>query len=241
MGRAGQSLLLLLSLSACSSPTQPSPSASNSPVVVAQPPVVTPAPGTPPAPAPNPLISDPRFSLAFYRLFALGTLEYPIQPLRRQTQAPRVYVRTVDDNGAPIDPLSLDQTAAAIINTTGKLTGVFGLAGLEQGTGTRQGQTGWITVRWSTEPSPYCGVGLFGGDTITLYPRTPGCRCAGGPIVRLRTVKHELGHTLGFYHTDSPNDLMSTNSPLCDQEPSEREIYHARVAYSMPVGSLDPF
>lgn len=228
---------LCLVLAGCSSsPTAPTPTAST-------PPVVTPAPvvSTPPTPAPNPLLSDPRFSLSFYRMFVNGSLDGALQPLRRQTQAPRIYLRTVDDAGAPIDAFTLDATAAALINTTGKLTGVFGLAGMERGTGNRLGQAGWITVQWSDVASDYCGFGVYGGDRITLYPKTPRCGCESGPRIRLRTVKHELGHTLGFRHTDSPDDLMYPVGLTCDIEPSEREIFHARIAYSQPLGSYDPY
>ena len=219
-----------------SSPTAPTPQ----PVTVVPPPVII----TPPAPPRNPLLDDPRFDRAFYRQFALNGYEAPtaLQPLRRLQDAPRIYLRTVDDAGRAIDAATLNDTAAALEQTAGKLTGVFGLAGLERGTETRQGQRGWITVRWSDQPSPdqFCGYGLYAGDLITLYPRTPGCRCAGGPAVRLKTVKHELGHVLGFYHTDAPTDLMFSGGQACDKEPSEREIFHARVAYSQPIGSLDP-
>ena len=75
---------------------------------------------------------------------------------------------------------------------------------------------------------------------MILYPRSGGCRCSGGPAVRLKTVKHELGHVLGFYHTDNGNDLMFSGSNACDMEPSEREKYHAAVAYTRPIGSFAP-
>lgn len=239
-------LLLTVFVVGCSSPTAPSapstanPAASAPPVVTVTvtPPVVVP----PPVATPNPLLSDPRFSLSFYRMFALG--EQPdgsFTVLRRQTQAPRIYLRTIDDAGKAIDAYTLNETAAALINTAGKLTGVFGLAGLEQGTETREGQAGWITVRWSDRASQYCGyASTIGGSLITLYPKTSGCRCSGGPQVRLKTVKHELGHILGFYHTESADDLMFPGGSACDKDPSPREVFHAAVAYSQPQGSLNP-
>lgn len=228
---------LVLSLAGCSgSPTAPSPAPTTPPVVVV-PPVVTP----PVAPAQNPLLSDPRYSASFYRDFALGASQGGPYGLRRLTQAPRIYLRTVDDAGKAIDAFTLNETAAALINVAGSLTGAFGLAGLEQGTSTKEGQPGWVTVRWSDKPSQYCGFGYYAGDLMILYPQTAGCRCSGGPQVRLKTIKHELGHVLGFYHTDSPDDLMYTGSQsTCDKNPSDREILHAKIAYSQPLGSLDP-
>lgn len=173
--------------------------------------------------------------------FALGSADGGPYGLRRQTQAPRIYLRTVDDAGRAIDAVTLDQTAAALINVTSKLTGSFGLAGLEQGTGTREGQPGWITVRWSDQPSQYCGLGYYSGDLMILYPKSQGCRCAGGPAVMPIVIKHELGHVLGFYHTDQLTDLMHPGGHnACDMEPSAREMFHASLAYSQAVGSLDP-
>ena len=235
-------LLLAVFAVGCSSPTAPTPV--SAPVVpaapvVSVPPVVTP-PSTPSTPTPNPLLTDPRYSADFYGQMALGTLVGGPYPLRRQTQPPRIYLRTIDDAGKAIDAFTLNETAAALINTAGKLTGVFGLAGLEQGTGTREGQAGWITVRWSAQPSQYCGFGYYAGDLMILYPQTAGCRCSGGPQVRLKTVKHELGHVLGFYHTDSPDDLMFQGGSACDRDPSPREVFHARVAYSQENGSFNP-
>lgn len=240
-------LFLVVSIVAagCSStaPTAPTPASvvTQPPAVVVTPPVVvTPAtPTTDPFP-PN----DPRFDLTFYRQFVHDAFDSPqrLDILRRQRVAPRIYLRTVHANGTPIDASTLDQTAAALINTAGSLTGVFGLAGLERGTGSKAGEPGWITVSWKDDPNrQFCGYSDYGGDYIDLFTNTPGCRCAGGPAVRLRTVKHELGHALGFRHTSSTNDLMyGAGSTACDQSPSAREIYHASVAYQRPVGSAAP-
>lgn len=147
------------------------------------------------------------------------------------------------DTGQPIDAITLDRTAAALINVTGSLTGRFGLAGLEQGTGQRRGVPGWITVEWiaGTERN-ICGEALVGSDLIRLYPNVRGCRCAGNQAaIDMVTVKHELGHVLGYYHTSDRGDLMyGQNQGQCDAQPSAREIYHASLAYGQPNGSLEP-
>lgn len=224
-----------------SSPTAPTPP----PVIVTQPPAVVVAPPvvTPPVvstPTANPLLSDPRFSLSFYRALVLNAYELPSMfALRRWTRPPFIYMRTVDDQNRAISASLLDQTAAAVINTTSQFTGgAFGVAGLERGTGTRAGQAQWITIEWSTTGA--CGettpIGTE-GSVIVMNARRSECTC-GGLVAR-----HELGHALGYYHTDSPNDVMfggSFSASQCDLGLSAREIFHMRVAYSQAIGSLDP-
>ena len=199
---------------------------------------------SPPLPAFPP--SDARFDLAYYRQLVHNAYDGPVLSLRRQSEAPRIYLRTINDDGTPMDAFTLNETARALEQTAGALTGVFGLAGLERGTGTRKGQPGWITVTWASyanERDPlysYCGQALVGGDEVILYPKSRWCRCGGGPAVVLSTVKHELGHALGFHHTDRREDLMYPTYSACNQEPTERERYHASVAYTRPIGSPAP-
>lgn len=238
---------LLVAVGCSRAPTTPTPI----PVVVTQPPavvttppvVVTPPVVTPPAPTPAFPPNDPRFDLTFYRQFVHDAFDSPqrLDILRRQRVAPRIYLRTVHANGSRMDALTLDQTAAALINTAGSLTGVFGLAGLEMGTGTKAGEPGWITVSWLDDTErKFCGRAAIAGDWIDLYTNTPNCRCPGGPAVRLRTVKHELGHALGFRHSPSQDDLMFGSGASCDLNPSARELYHAGIAYTRPIGSSAP-
>ena len=243
-GRINGFLLLML-LAGCSSPTAPSPAVMTPPVITTPPVVVTPPPVVTPVVLPAFPPADPRFNLTFYRQFVHNAYQSPdrLDVLWRQQQAPRIYLRTIHANGSAIDTMTLDRTSAALESVAGSLTGVFGLAGIERGTGTRAGQSGWITVSWLDDPERrFCGRAAIAGDWIDLYTNTPGCRCVGGPVIAPVIVKHELGHALGFRHTGERTDLMQAGAhSLCaDVQPSSREVFHAALAYTRPMWSPAP-
>jgi hypothetical protein len=186
------------------------------------------------------------FDLNFYREIVRNGFEAPsnLQPLRRWTRAPQVYLKTIDESGAPIDAKTLDTTERAIVESVPVWTAGQFTPTVTRGTETREHQAGWITVVWPKDPDPTkCGqadIALEGG-TVWLFYKTGGtCRCAGISEVRPRTVRHELGHAMGFWHTDTPSDVMFGGGPGCDAMPSARERYHAAVAYRRPVGNSDP-
>jgi hypothetical protein len=241
-------LIIALLSAACSgsSPTAPSPVAVTPPPVVVAPPVV--------APPTNPLLSDPRFDRGFYEQFALGARDLGrTTTLRRQQRPPLFYIQTVDNTGAAIDPRTLDATAAALINTAPLWNGGMGIEGLTMGReaptpppcpfcAPLPDQVHRIAVVWdnTTTTSGQCARSDVGGNLITVFLRTAGCACLGlavAPVV----IKHELGHTMGYWHTDSVTDVMgAAGTPTCDLTPSAREQFHARVAYSLPQGSSVP-
>ena len=190
--------------------------------------------------------------MAFYRKLVHNAYEGPMYPLARFSQPPRIYLRTVDEDGKPIDARMLDQTAKALDESAREMTGKFGLVGIERGTEQRIGQAGWLTVRWlpqASNPRRICGQAYVGveGGTIDLFPYQ-GCGCENFGMSPA-TVRHELGHALGFWHTDDPRDLMYSPRfgtewanwrPVCNGGMSPREIYHASVAYDRPIGSPAP-
>lgn len=187
------------------------------------------------------------FDLGFYRQFVRNTFDAPggMEPLRRWTTNPNVYVQTVDDAGASVDAKNLDTAEIAIRETAGIWSaGKLAIASVERGPGTKAGVPGWITVQWrAAAVTGRCGqadVGLSGGTVDLFYKAAGSCQCGG--TIRPRTVRHELGHAFGYWHTDNPADLMFASAPAaqCDALPSARELAHAAIAYARPVGNTDP-
>jgi len=185
------------------------------------------------------------FDQAYYRAVARNGWESPstLQPIRRWTRAPMIYIRTVDDTGKPVLAEVIQQVvsiASSVIPLYS--SGRFGVAGFEQGTDTRVGQAGWITVLWTRDASEFCGqahVGQEGGFVNLTYDQR-GCSC-GSQKIRARTVKHEFGHSMGMWHTGQDVDLMSGfGTDECDRNMTARELRYLDYMYRRPVGNTDP-
>jgi hypothetical protein len=198
---------------------------------------------------PNVFMQSAGFDLGFYRALARNGYEQPsqLQPIRRWTHAPQIYLKTVDEAGLSVDGVTLDSVAAALTDAAGIWSGgAFGLAGITRGTSTREGAPGWITVKFANPPAAgRCGLTQIGveGGWMELNYLGPTCSCGGPSKIYPRLVRHELGHAFGFYHTDNAGDVMygqAVNSNACDLQPSARERQYAKYMYSRPVGNVDP-
>ena len=192
------------------------------------------------------------FDLTFYRQFVRNAHDAPdiMQPLRRWTTAPALYVQTVDTQGKPIEivPANLDPMIATMVGAISEWTnGAFRSPVVQLGAETREGRAGWITVKWlaeAAEDPEACGRAQVArdGGWIQFNPKLAGCRCPGEGPISNKILAHEVGHAMGFYHTENATDVMniSQQNGGCGLTISAKERYHAAIAYQRPVGNRDP-
>lgn len=187
----------------------------------------------------EPLALADGFDPEFFRAFVQNGFESPerLEPVRRLPGSFRIYLRTQDDAGRGIDPATLDTTERVLVEGVGAWSGArLQATAVVRGTGTREKVAGWITVRWaSADSAGRCGrstVGVDGG--FIEFNHSGACSCGSASRVYPRVVRHELGHAMGYYHTDSAADVMygrAIAADTCDAQPSDRERRHAMYTY----------
>jgi hypothetical protein len=201
---------------------------------------VTPVPTAPSALASaEALAATDGAEAAFLLAFLQNGFESPerLEPIRVLRGPLRLYIRTHDDTGRAIDRTTLAATERTLIDSARIWSGgTFGITEIERGTTTREKQPGWLTVKWSSVmPNGRCGRSTVGVDGGYIEFNVSGeCSCGMATAVYPRLVRHELGHAIGYYHTDQATDVMYGQPILasaCDLQPSDRERRHARIAH----------
>jgi Matrixin len=186
------------------------------------------------------------FSMSFYKQFVRGTFDQPGAPfvVLRWNDAPRFYVKTVDQNGRAVEPevltVVLDALARAVPAFTG---GRLSAAAIESGTADRPDTNGWINVVIRRDPNEQqtCGFAFIGANPGTITLNDDVCSC-GSRKIPGAVVIHEVGHALGFFHVSDRGSIMypfiAGDCPA--GELSGAEKYHSAIAYSRPRGNADP-
>jgi hypothetical protein len=180
------------------------------------------------------LIPEVGFDLQFYRQFARGGMDGPLQPLRVLGRAPSFYMEVEGSKGLSA------QTAAQVELLARRLVpeltgGTLQVVRWETGPTPRPPQEGWIMIERRDEPGGVCGRALVGAVAGQIW-LDGNQRCNMAAV-----FAHELGHALGFWHVDVPGSLMFPRdraSNIADA-PTERERRHAFIAYRRTAGNRD--
>jgi len=195
---------------------------------------------------PSPVSStDAAFALtgyepAFYRALLQNGHDSPdrLESVRLLRAPIRIYLRTTDEAGRAIDENTLAMTERVLRDSALIWSGgTFGISEVLRGTASRERVAGWITVKWSAAPMiGRCGRSTVGTDGGFIELDGSGaCSCGSATRVYPRLIRHELGHAMGYYHTDGVDDVMygrTISADACDLSPSSRERRHAQLAHT---------
>jgi hypothetical protein len=189
----------------------------------------------------------PPFSMDFYRQLVRGTYDQTGAPwpILKWTVAPSFYIRTVDQNGNPIEPGIVGLIADAINRGVPAWSaGQFTPAAIESGTDARDPRLNWINVDIKRDPAEtkVCGNAQVGANPGSIVLNEGVCGCPDEKGIPGVLVMHELGHAMGFFHVADASSIMNAfiQAGCGPGAPTAPESFHSGIAYSRPRGNTDP-
>ena len=145
-----------------------------------------------------------------------------------------------------MDDALVDLIRETVPRAVSQLTGVQYTGSVEVGTQDRRSQRGWVVVEGAgggLQPEShacrdvvveFCGWAYIGREQGCIVLNTAARRACLTPSL----IMHEVGHALGFYHTDNRRDIMHrTGLGRHRGQYSSRERSHGAVAYTQPRGA----
>ncbi len=194
------------------------------------------------------------FELAFFREFARGEGQALPNPgernlaLRVWNEVPSFYVKTTDQAGNDVPPSVVERVIATIAAGVPVWSGGrFGTPIFELGEGEPTNRSGWVHIYFHVnDPNKRgssAGVGP-GSPQLAAYIRfdltDTFCGTLAFEGLHVSSILHELGHVMGYFHP-SPPGLMAGDRCIGGLEQiTERERFHAKLAYSRVNGNRDP-
>lgn len=185
------------------------------------------------------------FSLAFYRQLVRDGFDSPndvaAAPLRRWTKNPNFYIQTLNPKtGTAISAAELASLEAAIVAAVPQASGgTLSVGSITSGVEPRT-NTDTVSVVLEYDPSSQsCGRAVVGANPGRITLNYDRCPCGGLSLVP-ETMAHEVGHALGLQHTNAGGVMDTNRVRSCGNTTfSPAELFHARIAYSRPVGNMD--
>jgi hypothetical protein len=186
----------------------------------------------------------PPFDQTFYDAMARGAMNGNSYALSRWDHQMTFFLKTVDENGRPLTDDELNTIRRGINTGVPIFTNNTYAAKIEEGTDTREGKSGYITIlpKRVIQDGDYCSeISTVGADPAVIDLRLEACGCNGISIPIIE-VLHAVGNAVGLFSVAEAGHVMSNPyaGGCAEVLPTAKEQYHAALIYSRPRGNTMP-
>ena len=183
----------------------------------------------------NPIIDLIPSSAIVYQHMVHNAFDVPEanRVLRRWTQAPRFYINRRPE----LSDEDIRRTQIGISSSVEQMS-PFGRVDIEVGE-PRSLENGVVTIEFVDTLDDVCGTALVGVNPGRIRLAL-NCRRCPNDRVMSELVAHEVGHALGFSHTNVGVMRANTTRQCSTVTFTTAEREAARIAYTRPVGNTAP-